>query len=360
MVKLIEYRQLASILTMFLIVQLAGLLIVFYLVSPAQAYIGTTGSGGSVESAALYFIAIVLFAVALMVLLRRYRGPLLFKGMEALMVVSASFYLFIIVLSSLFPNSLTYDLIASIAGAVLLIAAKNRWLSLQNFTTIVASVGAGLVLGIYFGFLASYIFMAFVAVYDYVAVFVTKHMIVFAREALRNNLSIMVVSSDVGIVPNGYLKPKEAAMLKKEFKNTHNETLKRLIASGNVPMPSMSALGGGDLIIPLMVAVGAYVSYLNYFFSVVIAIAACFGLVFSMWVSKRYGIGLPAIPPLFAFVSAGFGINVLLTTPTDWPFYLALFAEGIVVLAIILTTAMRQKRNAALKITGHTATSSRS
>ena len=170
----------------------------------------------------------------------------------------------------------------------------------------------------------------------------------------------MVVSSDVGIMPGGYLKPSEAARLKKEFKNTHNATLKNLMAQGNVPMPSLSALGGGDLIIPLMVAVGAYVSYLNYFFSLVIAAAACFGLVFSMYISKRYEIGLPAIPPLFALTSIGFGINVLLTTPGDWSLYLALFTEGIIVLAIIVVTAMNQKKNAELKIARHALTSSRS
>ena len=104
MVKLIEYRQLTSILAMFLIVQLAGLLVVFYLLTPAEVSIGQPGGGGSV-SVFLYFIYLIAAAVVMFFLFKRYHGPLLFKGIEAVVVVSASFYLFVIILSAQTPKT---------------------------------------------------------------------------------------------------------------------------------------------------------------------------------------------------------------------------------------------------------------
>ncbi|MDE1854961.1 MAG: hypothetical protein KGH57_01405 [Candidatus Micrarchaeota archaeon] len=343
MVRLIEYRQLTSILAMFLIVQLVGLIIAFYLVSPSEVYIGQATSGGSV-GVIFYFIYLIIAAVILFFLFKKWKGPRLFQGIEAIVVVSASFYLFIIVLSAIFPNGSNYVLLASFAASVLLIAAKNRWPSLRNFTAVVASVGVGLVLGIYFGFFAAFVFMALIAAYDYVAVFVTKHMITLGRESVNRNLAFMVGTYDVEMVPRGYVKGKEAQRLRGEFKEVNSKKFRQLMRSGGVPMPSFSALGAGDLAIPLMVAVSAYTTYFSYFLSASLVVFSCFGLVFAMYVSKHYMMALPAIPPLFAFVSIGFGANVLLSTPSNWHFYGLLFAEGVVVLALMVVTAINQNR----------------
>ncbi len=344
MVKLIEYRQLTSILAMFLIVQLAGLLVVFYLLTPAEVSIGPPGGGGSSISVFLYFIYLIAAAVAMFFLFKRYHGPLLFKGIEAVVVVSAAFYLFVIILSALFPNGSYYVFGAALAASVVLIAAKNKWQWLRNFTAIVASVGVGVVLGVFFGFTAALVFMALVAAYDYVAVFVTKHMITLGRESVNRNLAFMVGTYDVEVVPRSYLKAKEASMLGKELRSTKDAALRKLIKSGSLPMPAFSALGAGDLAIPLMVAVSAYVTFLSYFFSALIVACSCLGLIFAMYISKRYQMALPAIPPLFAFVSVGLGIYVLITSPGNWHLYSLAFAEGVIVLAIMWITAVNRSR----------------
>ena len=355
MVRLIEYRQLTSILAMFLIVQLAGLLIVFYLLAPAEVTIGTTaggvsGSGG--VSVLFYFVYLIAAAVVMYFLFKKYHGPRLFVAIEAIVVASAAFYLFLIVLTALFPDGANYNIAVALVSGVALVAAKNKWPGLRNFTAVIASVGVGLVLGIFFGsppagFIYALTFMALVAVYDYVAVFITKHMITLGRESVNRNLAFMVGSYDVEVLPKGYLKAKEASRLSKEFGVVKSGQLKRLMKSGNVPMPSFSALGAGDLAIPLMVAVSAYVSYLSYFFSALLVACSCLGLVFAMYVSKKYRMALPAIPPLFAFASIGLGIYVMLTTPSDWHLYSLAFIEGIVVLVIMWITAVNQYRKGA-------------
>lgn len=345
---------------MFLAVQLTGLLITFYLVSPSEIYIGTPTSGNATDIL-LYFIYLVAAALVMVMLFKKYHGPIVFKGIEAVVVVSASFYLFLIVLAALFPNNDTLALAASLAAAIGLVLAKNKWPSLRNFTAVVASVGVGVVLGVYFSFFASFLFMALIAVYDYVAVFITKHMITLGRESVNRNLAFMVGTYDVQMVPKGYLKPKEAAKLSKEFGTVRSEKLRMLMKAGNVPLPSFSALGAGDLAIPLMLAVSAYTTYFSYFFSAILVFFSCFGLIFAMYVSKRYMMALPAIPPLFAFASIGFGVYVLATAPAEPQLYSLLIAEGVIVLAIMMLTAIsRNRKGLGSRITKPRATSYRS
>ena len=344
MVRLIEYRQLASILSMFLIVQFAGILLAFSLISPSEVmYTSGTGvSAGASSQVIFFFIYLIATALVMVFLFKRHRGPRLFRVIEAVVVVSASFYLFLIILSSLFPDSLTYDIGVSLLAAMLLILAKNKWPGLRNMVAVIASVGVGFVLGLYFSFFEAFLLMALIAVYDYVAVFVTKHMVTLGRESVNRNLAFMVGTYDVEMVPKGYLKAKDAAKISKMFGKTNNKELQKLMKYGGVPMPSFSALGAGDLAIPLMLAISAYLTYLNYFFSLTIILGASIGLVFAMYVSKRYAIALPAIPPLFAFSNIAMGLEILVMMPSNWQFYAPLLAASAAMLLAVFYTAKRE------------------
>ena len=242
----------------------------------------------------------------MMFLFKVYRGNALFVIIEAVVVVSASFYLFVIVIGSFLPQAGgAYAMAISLALAIALIAAKNRWPQLRNLTAVVASIGVGVVLGSYFSFFAAYALMAFIAVYDYVAVFVTRHMIALGRESVNRNLSFMIGSYNVEVVPKSYMKGKELKALKKSISASKDKSpeLKEADQGRQLPVPSFSALGTGDLAMPLMLAVSAYVTYFQYFMSLLVVVGGAFGLVFAMYVSKRYKIALPAIPPLLAFIS---------------------------------------------------------
>jgi presenilin-like A22 family membrane protease len=340
---MLEYRQLANILAMFLIVQLAGVLLAFYLISPAVVSIITGGVTATTSPDVLLYFAYMLVAAVIMVLLfRAHHGVLLFQIIEGVVVVTAAFYLFLIILGSVLPQDSIYPIPISLLSSVALVLAKNRWPGLRNFTAVIASVGVGLVMGVSFSFFAAYILMALIAVYDYVAVFITKHMIALGRETVNRNLAFMIGTYDVEVFPKGYLKEKEKKEFSKAFSKTKSETLKRLIKEGNVPMPSFSALGAGDLAIPLMLEVSAYVTYLSYFMSIVIVIGAAFGLIFAMWVSKKYKLALPAIPPLFAFVSMALSIFLFFSSRAAWQSYVSLMIASIAILALIMLTAKRQ------------------
>ncbi len=339
--KLIEYRQLTNILAFFLIVQLAGVLVAFGLITPSEVQATSMGTGFSGE-VFLYFAYIVAGGIALVLLFRSRHGPVLFKGIEAIVVGIASFYLFLIILSFVFPNSVALPVGIAALLAVVLILSKNRWQWLRNTTAIIASIGVGLVLGLFFTFFVALVLMALIAVYDYVAVFVTKHMLTLAKASIQGNTALMVGSYDVELVPQSSLKKSEAKRMLGLFKNTKNSEVRKLMRSGIVPVPALSALGTGDLAIPLMLAVSAYTTYFSFFFSVVLTASASFGLIFAMHVSKRYDTALPAIPPLFAFACVGLGIELLTKGLINWPLSLLLFAAAVAILALMLVTVIRR------------------
>jgi presenilin-like A22 family membrane protease len=353
LVRSIEYRQLVTILALFLIVQLAGVLIAFWLASPAPVVqTSSAPSGGAVELI-FYFAYIVVTAVLLMLLFRVYRGNALFVIIEALVVVSATFYLFAIVISPFLPQAGgAYAIAVSLIMAVALIAAKNRWPQLRNLTAVLASIGVGVVLGSYFSpeqfgpasFFYAYLLMAFIAVYDYVAVFITRHMIALGREAVNRNLSFMIGTYNVEVVPKSNMKRSEISAMKKSMKEgkVQSPELRKLIKEGSYPVPAFSALGTGDLAMPLMLAVSAYLTYMQYFMSLLIVIGGAFGLVFAMYVSKKYKVALPAIPPLLAFISVALGADAGSFGPGGLLPYLGLVAVSMIMLGLMLFSAGRQ------------------
>jgi presenilin-like A22 family membrane protease len=346
MAKFIEYRQLSSILAMFLIVQLSGLLMIFYLISPSEIQV-VTGSTQVVSTGPdvfLYFIYLIVAAVVMVLLFRAHHGVVLFKVIEGVVIVSASFYVFLIIIASAFPQDNLLPVLISLALSVALVLAKNKWPGLRNLTAVIASIGVGVVLGISFSFYAAYVLMALISIYDYVAVFITKHMLSLGRESVNRNLAFMIGTYDVELVPKSYLKAKEQNDIRKAVKQAGNETLRRMYSVGNMPMPSFSALGAGDLAIPLMLAISAYATYLSYFISLAIIFGASFGIIFAMWVSKKYMIALPAIPPLFAFASMAIGLVVFFYSPEMWQQYVSLFVASFAILALMLITAKRQSK----------------
>ncbi len=297
------------------------MLVTFFFLTPStlQAVVQQVPASSKQNSNALmnvlaFFLEIIIATVILLVIFRIYHGSAFYAIIEGVVVVSASFYLFLIVLGSLFPTNaeLPYVVAASLAIPILLLVAKYKRPELRNAIAIMASIGAGIVLGqVLFPLYVAIVFMAIIAIYDYISVFVTRHMLTLGREAVNRNMALMIGSSDIELVPKSYLSKKSLEEFKKYFKlsRVKNEELKKEIRKGTVPIPTQAALGTGDLAIPLMVAVSAYIQFATvpfgrpYFVSGLIIVGATIGLVFTMEILKTYKIALPAIPPLFSFIS---------------------------------------------------------
>ena len=322
--RVIEYRQLLHILVIFMIVQFTGLLLA------TQVFTGVTGqqatAAQTVSSSfnALFYIGyIIVLSVVLLLIFKLYKGDKLFLLLEGAVVVIASFIFFLVAIASLTGSAfaalfgsgnMSADVLA-IACALGLIIAKYKRPSLRNLTAIIASIGVGLVLGISFSFLAAMIFMVLLAIYDYIAVFVTKHMIALGDMAIAKNLSFLVMVNEVEAFPSSSLSSSQLKEYRIAKRNAPQHVPKGL-GKDMVPMSARTALGTGDLAMPLMLSIAAFKVQFSFVLSFVVAIGAIFGLILTLLILRKYRRALPAIPPLLfgilVSLSAYYGIIYLL------------------------------------------------
>ncbi len=321
----IEARQMLGVWVLFLIAQFIGLAFAIFSYVPQAAVQAAQPSGGSVVTyilfLALEFAVVIVF---IMWVVRSYRGGLFFVALEAYMLLLGGFFFFSVIVSLLPYISNYLDGIAELALpallAVLLFYLWKKGRMNKNVMTIVSSVGLGLFLGanigVSFGFWTLYIILGFFAVYDYFAVFVFKFMIPFAKQMSSRNLAFMIGSSNVEIIPKESLSREDMKELRNfNRKQIEDPVLKRYVDEGNMPAVSSVMLGNGDIMLPLTVAAGAYFVYANAFLSLMIIFGSAAGLIATMLLLKRYKVGLPAIPPLFAFISFSVAIAFLFYQP---------------------------------------------
>lgn len=321
---MIEYRQLIQILAMFMIVQFFGLLLATQVFNglTSQQVSGTQTITTSVN--VIFIIAyMVVFAVILIFIMKIYKGKSLFLILEGAVVFVASLFVFLVILGILQGNGSAFSnlfgnlSIPVFALAILLsfglIAAKYKFPKLRNVTAIIASVGVGLVLGISFSFLAALIFMVLLAIYDFIAVFITKHMIALGNMAIENNLSLLVMVNEVEAVPLSSLNKSEKREYEKSKKELKRQggILDKIIRSDMVPVAARTALGTGDLAIPLMLAISAYKVHYDFVLPFVVIIGAIFGLILTLFILRRFRRALPAIPPLLFGILVALGVYFL-------------------------------------------------
>lgn len=239
----------------------------------------------------------------------------------------------------------TFLSLVSLLLSFFIFAYKKRTNKLRNTVTLITSIGAGIFIGANiaqsFGFLLLYLLIGIFAIYDYLAVFVLKFMIPFAKRAAEGNYPFMIGSSDLELTPNN----KKSNIKEIDLSKITNPRVKSLIKRGNVPVVSSIMLGNGDIILPMTLAVGSYVIYENIFLSMMIIVGSAIGLLATVFLLKRYRVGLPAIPPLFAFISLALVITFLLARPFE-PLMVAVFAiASILSFAAMILTLMKIKQN---------------
>ncbi len=277
--------------------------------------------------------------MVIILLIKFVKANLLFILLEGFVVLFSTAFLLFILLSTMFPSAnYLYVAVISAIATILLIVAKNYRPKLRNFIAITSSIGVGIVIGLN-GFNLAYLLMLFIAVYDYVAVFITKHMLTLAKAVSERNLAFLIGSSDVEAIPKSYVTAKDRVDFKKSvnIRDVKDPTIKELIASGGIPIMSQVMLGTGDLAIPLMLTVSSYISFLNYIIPVMIILGSIAGLVFTMYLLKTYKVALPAIPPLFAFINLFLGAAFLIVKTADSGLWISFFVVSVVTLAVLMS-----------------------
>jgi presenilin-like A22 family membrane protease len=291
-------KVIPTILAFFLITQLVGLYVGISLIQNAQAVpelkeltVAPTKEPGNILNAVCFMGYVLAGAASIFLVLKYYKGFLLFRLLEFFIIFVASSVVFFVILFNLMMLDLTTTLFASALLAFCFASVKFFYPAIKNISAIVSSAGVGAIFGFSVGFIPALLFALFLSVYDYIAVFKTRHMIVLARELTSRKLSFSVSAKAVPKMREGEPKKEYAERVKEETRTLD--------------------LGTGDLAIPLMLAVSAYPLG-----GIIPALAMVAGssvaLFVTLYLVSKHRVFIPALPPLcFGEVLAFFLIRLV-------------------------------------------------
>lgn len=270
-----EWQTFFTLLAIFAIVQTIGLYC-------GYQYLGLIQSGevqGPFENPDNAANSIILFAYILIttfiiILIIKFKKSLL-RIFEFMAVFFASWIAF----DFLIPYNLIGYLIPwGVILAILLTAWKmlKPTLLSQNIALIFSVSGAGAIIGGSLGVFPVIIFLLVLSAYDFISVFITKHMVYMAKAITETPMAFT------------------AAVPMKTEKIDH-----------------VFQLGGGDLVMPLVLSVSV-LGRLGLYHALVTSLGAFIALaLLFLYVIKRPGEALPALPPLSAGACLGLVASVL-------------------------------------------------
>ncbi|MGI0131956.1 MAG: presenilin family intramembrane aspartyl protease PSH [Thermoplasmata archaeon] len=241
-----------GLLALYIGAQLVALVLAF----PFKgAGLATTSNPNSATDPLYIIVLIVLAPIAILWLVRRSNGPALLRGV-ILVGIAASL---VITLQATFalvtpaPFFLPYaqagyvgdlsSILAVIVAVLILVALliEPQWY-VVDATGFLAAGSLIALLGISFGILPTFVLLGALAVYDFVAVYVTKHMVSLADVVTDLKLPILMV------MPSG-----------PGYDYTRAPTLQQQRARPTEEREAMF-MGLGDVVIPGVLVVSAFVS----------------------------------------------------------------------------------------------------
>jgi len=279
---LTEKKVVLFFLTFFLLVQLFGI----YL---GNGYLNLIKSGEAqpafenpenIGNSLFLFLYIIAATIAIILVVKYIR--VLIRVIETVAVFSATFLTFYI----LFPQTIFLGFVMALILNIWRVFRPNSLN--QNLTIVLAIPSIGALIGASLGILPSLIFIILLSVYDFVSVFITKHMIYMAKEVTRRP-SAFALS-----MPYKFKKPITFKVGKEKIKKRFH----------------VFHLGSGDMVIPLMFAVSVLAAYgLVQALITVLGSAISFFLMLYFFTKKPQA--LPAIPIISSGTLAGFLISIL-------------------------------------------------
>lgn len=181
------------------------------------------------QQSLIYFL-IVFFSVTLfiLVLFQFYKGKFLYR----LIFASIAFIGLLKVFELVFPFSLS--IFVALVFLFGLFLVPNVWA--HDLIVIVASAGIGPIFGLQFSVSAALLLLAILSVYDFIAVFVTRHMEPLAHAMIANQASFAL------LIPEHYA----------DF---------RAKLTAVRPGSGFLIFGGGDVILPMFLNASLYLVY---------------------------------------------------------------------------------------------------
>ena len=233
-----------------------------------------SGSGQDQNFSALVMFASVMAGAGVMYLLVRfYSGRLLFMLVEFGAVSVASSIVFYSLTKPFLPDT-ALSMAVSIICGLIFAGLKLVFPQLKNAAAILATAGAGAAIGFQISFETSLILLVLLSVYDYIAVFKTKHMVALATSASKQEMPFMVSSR----------KKTEKGEIKVE-------------------------LGTGDMVMPIVLGVsGMQIGPLHAGIVFIASLLSVISLLFLLGQKKQI---IPALPIIAVFNLVFLGIAKL-------------------------------------------------
>jgi presenilin-like A22 family membrane protease len=190
----------------------------------------------------IIYMGLILGFTFIILLIAKYRLDWLIQGIILLAVGATMVYVFWPLLGYIIPDpNVNLAIAGGLAlGLTVLLYKWPEWFVVDSVGVFV-SAGATAIFGVSFGFFPALILLVLLAVYDYIAVYKTKHMLALADSVVGLRLPIMLV------VP----KHKEYSFL-----DERKQSLRDEIKTGK-PREAMF-MGLGDIVIPSVLVVIAY------------------------------------------------------------------------------------------------------
>jgi len=180
----------------------------------------------------------------------------------------------------------------SIFALILIVILISIWLIkptvlIHDLSVILAISSIGAVIGLELKPLEVVLLLLIFSVYDFIAVYKTKHMIKMAKEMIKSHAILGF------IIPSNF----------RDFK----ENLKKVQPGGDFLI-----LGGGDIIFPLLLC--ASLAGKGIIDVLIVAIFALIGLLASFWIFIRQSNRqpIPALPPIALFSIIGYLLGLVL------------------------------------------------
>lgn len=224
----------------------AAQLLAVFVAGPFQAFgIRAFEDPESVANPFIY-VGLILGFTFIILLIAKLQLDWLIQAIILVAIGATMVYVFWPLLAYVIPDP-TLNLGISVALAVLLTVLLWRWPEwwVVDSAGVLVSAGATAIFGVSFGVFPALILLVLLAVYDYISVYKTKHMLALADSVVGLRLPIMLV------VP----KHKDYSFLHEREKLTEQ------VESGR-PREAMF-MGLGDIVIPSVLVVIAYTNLGN-------------------------------------------------------------------------------------------------
>jgi presenilin-like A22 family membrane protease len=269
-------------LLMFLLVQIFGLFAALELIKKGiVVYVPAATKYSSESSLILNFVFAFLIATVMLVILLRY-----FKRSAGLFKIIFAFSLFIgidFIFQSLVSEP--WALILALFFISLYFLFSKVWL--HDLAIIIGIAGISIWLGFGFTSRAMIAILIIISIYDFIAVYKTKHMVSMFR-----NLSAEGVYFSTVI-------PEKMAQMKTNMADVR-------------PEKGFMFLGTGDMAFPLMFAVSALPLGFKSSIGIIIGSAIGVAAVHLFFVSQKERKPMPALPPIAAGAIVGFLVSLVI------------------------------------------------